>query len=361
VADDGVTSAAGPATNAPVIPGSEFLRRAVLLRAVSLLGAALLLPGCATEPRFDGPIAARNQHPAQLLVGRLRPRSAAAAPAGAATVEWQTAYSSLFLSGSAGTNSFEMDGEYLRTALTTRLGLGAGLDLELELPIGHASGGFLDDFVVEWHDLFGFPNQGRDLAPTDDFAVSGERDGATVFAVEPHGARLLDIPLALAWAPWAIGEERPFGLLLRGGVELPTGDADAGYGSGEVEWMLGAVAEWRTGPLALNLHAEHTFAASPPRARAAGFDFEDVSSLGIGAEFAVDDNLSLLAQVEMDRSTLRGLDLQRTSADQWLLWTAARFRLGERLRVEVGIGEDLSQYIAPDFSAWLSFAIDFGG
>jgi hypothetical protein len=63
----------------------------------------------------------------------------------------------------------------------------------------------------------------------------------------------------------------------------------------------------------------------------------------------------------MDRSALRGLDLRRTSADQWLLWTAARFRLGERLRVEVGIGEDLSQYIAPDFSAWLSFAIDFGG
>lgn len=329
-------------------------------RRLAAAGAALLLAGCASAPRFDGPIAARNQHPAQLTVGRLRPRTAAPEPEDGVQLDWRNGYSSLFLFGQANGDAFEMDGEYLRTSLAARLGLGAGVDVEAEVAFAHTSGGFLDDFVVDWHSFWGFPDQGRDTAPRDDYEVRAVENGRTTFAVDRHGLNLLDLPLILSWAPVRIGPDRDHGVMLRAGVDLPTGDDRAGFGSGEADWMLGIVGEVRTGPFAWNAHAEHTWAGNPARARSAAFEFEDVLSLGAGVEIAFDEHWTGLVQVEMDQSTLRRLDLARASDVQWLLWTALRVRLTDHVRLEAGIGEDLSQYVAPDFTAWLALSIDFG-
>lgn len=339
----------------PFLPLSRPLTiRAALLIALPLLGA------CSASPRFDGPLAARNQHPAQLTVGRLRPRTAEVPPSGGVRLDWRNAYSSLFLFGTGNGDSFEMDGEYLRTSVSARVGLSSGVDLEAELPFAHASGGFLDDFVVDWHSFWDFPDQGRDGATRGGFRVEAQDAGRTVYGLEPHGFHLLDVPLVVSWSVVPIGPERPYGLLVRGGVELPTGDDRRGYGSGEPDWMVGAVGELRTGPVAWNAHVEHTWAGTPGPARDAGFEFSDVLSLGAGGELALDDHWTALAQVEMDRSTLRQLDLRRASDDQWLLWTGLRARLADGFRMEVGIGEDLSQHIAPDFTAWLAFSLDLG-
>lgn len=314
---------------------------------------------CTAAPRFDGPIAARNQHPAQLVVGRLRPRSSAAVPSGAAEVDLSAAYTSLFLGGQAGLDTFRMDGEYLRTSLATRVGIGGGFDLEIEIPVAHATGGFLDDFVIGWHDVFGFPDQGRDKAVRDGFEVLATRNGQTVFEVEENGLHLLDVPVVLGYEVLPPVDAQP-GLHVRGGVELPTGDADAGYGSGGADWMVGVSTELRTGPVAWNLHVDHTFTGDASRARRAGAPLQDVTSGGLGLEWVVAPEWTWLAQVEYDRSALRQLSLKRTSDDQWLLWLASRFRLGDRVGLEIGFGEDLSQFIAPDFSAWLSIQYRFG-
>lgn len=269
------------------------------------------------------------------------------------------AYTSLFLGGQAGLDTFRMDGEYLRTSFATRVGLGAGFDVEVEVPVAHATGGFLDEFVIGWHDFFGFPDQGRDKAVRDDFEVLATRNGQTVFEVQEHGLHLLDVPVVLGYELLPPGEAQP-GLHLRGGVELPTGDEDSGYGSGGVDWMVGVSTEVHTGPVAWNLHLDHTFVGESSRARKAGAPLQDVTSGGVGLEWAVAPEWTWLAQVEYDRSTLRELALRRASDDQWLLWLATRFRLGDRLRVEIGFGEDLSQFIAPDFSAWLSIQYRWG-
>lgn len=328
-------------------------------RALVLLALVCLPPACTTNPAFDGPLAARNQHPAQLVVGRLRPRSSAAVPAGSVTVDGSAAYTSLFLGGQAGLDTFRMDGEYLRTSVAARAGLGSGFDLEIEVPVAHATGGFLDDFVIGWHEFFGFPDQGRDRAPRDRFEVLATRAGESVFEVDEGGLHILDVPIALGYeiVPPAEGT---LGLHVRGGVELPVGDADAGYGSGSPDWMLGLSTELRTGSVAWNAHLDHTFTGGSTQARRAGAPLQDVTSGGIGMEWVVAPEWTWLAQVEYDRSTLRALALDRTSDDQWLLWLGSRFRLGERVALEIGLGEDLSQYIAPDFSAWFAVQYRFG-
>ena len=330
----------------PVRPGPSKL-----FGLIFCFAAQLAIAGCANDPHFRGPLPARNQHPAQLVVGRLEPREARVAGAGEGRVAWRNAYSSLFLGGSEDGSTFRMDGEYLRTSVAGRIGLGGGFDLALELPFAHASGGFLDSFLIDWHAVFGFPDQGRSDAGRDHFVVDGSRDGRLVWSLDDDGFEMLDLPIVLGWQ--AIGEPgKPLAVLLRGGVELPVGDDARGYGSGGLDWLLGATVEWRGRQVAWNAHVEHSFAATPAPTARAGFEFADVTSFGAGGEFAISDDWSLLVQLESDRSTLRHLGLPRTSREQWLLWAGLRTRLGESLWLEGGIGEDLSQNIAPDFTAW---------
>ena len=330
-------------------------------RAVPGLVLLAVCAGCASHPRFAGPMKVRNQHPAQLTVLHLDPRGVDVPPPGGAEAVWTQAYTNLFLAGSGGGGSFAMDGEVWRSALAVRAGLGARFDLGVELAAAHTTGGFLDDTVVGWHDLFDFPNNGRERQPENRFRITAVHRGATAWAVDEDGFEVLDVPITLGFNVLPITAERPVGVTLRAGLELPVGDDERGYGSGEVETALGLVAEWRTRWFALTAHAQHTFAGTPKPARRAGLRFRDVTGAGLGVEVPLDDRWTLLAQTEVETSTLRELGFDEVDDVQALLWTGLRARLGERWHVEFGLGEDLSPDVAPDFSLWFALGASFGG
>jgi len=301
----------------------------------------------------------RNQHPAQLTVLHMQPARAAVLGAGAVEARLDAAYTSLWLSGQGTGRSWLMDGEYLRAGPSARIGLGRGLQLGIELPFAHTSGGFLDDFVIDYHDSFGLPDQGRDVAPRDGFAVRAEQNGAVVWSVERDGLQLLDVPLILQWEVLPAGPGR-LGLAARGAVELPTGDDEDGYGSGELEASCGIVAELQAGGLAFTGHAQHTFAGTPAAARRAGLHFADVTAIGGGVEAPLTPDLSLLAQVEYETSALREFGLRATGREQAMLWVGGRWRVTPRCAIEVGFGEDLIGLVSPDFTAWLGMVVELG-
>ncbi len=302
----------------------------------------------------------RNQHPAQLTVLHLPPASAAVLPAGAAAARLDSAYSSLFLDGvGSGGRSWRMDGEYLRTALAARLGLGADLELGVELPFAHASGGFLDHFFIDFHDTLGFPDQGRKATPVDQFGIEAQRDGTTIWQVERHGLELLDVPLALTWQVSDPG--RGLGVALRGGIELPTGNDARGYGNGQPDVGLGILLEHHALGCGWYGHVQHTIAGTPAQARAADFHFADVTSAGLAAEVPLADGATALLQVEWETSTLRELRIPVASRQQLLLWGGLRFDAGGGWDLELGFGEDLLGLVSPDFTAWLSLAWSPGG
>ncbi len=248
-----------------------------------------------------------------------------------------------------------------RTSLAARIGLGAGWEVGVELPFAHTSGGFLDSFVNDWHEFFGLPDQGRSEAPQDEFGISAVNDGTAAWGVEPSGFQLLDVPITAAWNVLPITERRPYGVALRGAIELPTGDASRGYGDGGVDWALGAATELRVGDASFTLNGQYAWASTPTGARDAGLEFANVWSFGAGVELLLNDTWSALVQTEYESSTLRNLGFPRAADDQWLLWTGLRARLGDRWRIEGGIGEDLSAFIAPDFTVWMMLSFDFGG
>jgi hypothetical protein len=323
--------------------------------------AALLLAGCVTPTRFGGPVPFRNQHPAQLTALRMDPRPARVLPRAHSQVRVDLAYTSLFLEGSGSGNSWFMDGEILRSGLKVRHGLGHGLELSGEVAMATTGPGFLDDFIEDWHDFFGLPNQNRDDFPQDRWQVEAQQGGVTAWEMDRADAALLDLPLAINWNLMPMTAERPWALTARAATELPTGDQDRGFGNGGFDWSTGLVLEYHYRGFSFTGHVQHTFVHNPDPAEEVGLEFQDVTSAGVGVEAALAEHTAFLVQVLFDTATLRDLSFGEVEDPQWTIWFALRHRLGERFWVEGGFGEDLAPDAPPDFTAWLGFVFDLGG
>lgn len=293
----------------------------------------------------------RNQHPAQLLVMHMPPAATRGLAAGEVAARADAAYSSLWLVGAGPGRVWRMDAEYLRVATGLRVGLGAGLDVAVELPVAHTGGGFLDDFLIDYHDFFGFPDQQRNEAPRNAYDISLRQNGSSLWSVDAAGAALLDVPI---YASWRLTPERAaVGAAIRGGLELPTGDADRGFGSGGVEPSVGILVDRQGDLVSLYGHAQYTWVHTPDESAAAGFDFADVAFAGLAAEIALLDDLHGFVQVAFETSTLRNFGLPETDSEQALLWVGGRLRCSDDLQVELGFGEDLLSLVSPDFTAWV--------
>jgi len=326
------------------------------MRLVLTLGKLFFvvgLTGCVSNPYIGGPLPVRNQHPAQLTVMHLDPANTTVLPAGQTAWRTDLAYTSLWLNGSNPQSSWFMDGEVLRAALDARVGLGHGLQFGMQLAGAHSSGGFLDSFIIDYHDAFGLPDQSRSTHVRDDFRIAAKQGDNTVWSVEPSSAELLDVPIHLTWQVRQPGDQK-FGLAIRGGVELPTGDQNRGYGNGQLDVALGALLDYHTQGVGFSAHAQHTFAGTPRPARAAGFSFEDVTSIGIGVELPLSKSLNAMIQAEWETSTLRSLGPQVASREQIMLWVGGRYQASVDWSIEVGFGEDLVGLVSPDFTAWLA-------
>ena len=342
------------------------MKRSLIEGGLGLWGLVLLLmaaAGCRSEGYRlvdPAPLAVRNQHPVQLTRMHAGPRPPRAVASGESEAELSVDWTSLWLRPGDGFDRIELDGEILRLTPTLRYGLGQGFDLSLGLPFQLTSGGVLDSFIETWHEIFALPQNRRDQFARDRFVVRADTFGA--FGLQPayqmneRPLRPADWPIALAWFPELDGEAWSFGV--QGGIELPTGDEDDGFGNGELDWMLGMIGSWRSERVALSAWGGWTWSADDPkRARSRGLQYGDAPNLGGSLEFALSDRLSALAQVEWERSLLQNLDDRHANRDQVLLWLGGRWRLGEQSALEFAVGEDLVRSVSPDVTFHVAWRI----
>jgi len=129
------------------------------------------------------------------------------------------------------------DGETHRTTLSIRHGIAANLELGLDLPYVSHSGGFLDGFIIDWHDAFGLPQGGRDSASHDVLEYRYSRDGVDLISLTQDTAGTGDVRLsgALQLSGYQHADRA---LALRASVKLPTGDSGRLLGSGAADAAL---------------------------------------------------------------------------------------------------------------------------
>ena len=124
-----------------------------------------------------------------------------------------------------------IDCETLRTTLRARYGLSDRVDIEVELPILYAWGGVLDGVIEGYHSTFQLPDGSRDEFANDQFQVAVRSGSELLYEMDGNRVGVQDIPIFLTLATREEDSKGP-GVALRGGVELPTGSPEAGFGNG---------------------------------------------------------------------------------------------------------------------------------
>lgn len=133
--------------------------------------------------------------------------------------------------------SIVMDGETYRTSIALDYGLSEGLAVGITAPLVAHSGGFLDEFVQDWHDLFGLSNERRGDFEDNSLDYSYVDHGADVFVLRERGRGLGDVRLTADWRLQA-APDAARSLVFRSGLKLPTGSSNTLRGSGSTDVSL---------------------------------------------------------------------------------------------------------------------------
>ena len=133
-------------------------------------------------------------------------------------------------SGDVG-ESVVLDGETDLLTLAFRRGLGAGLELTIDVPVMYQGGGFMDGPVENWHSAFGLPNGGREDAPRNRYLYQYQRNGELLLDNDRSGADFGDVRFGLGW-------QALDGLALRGEFKFASGSSKhlSGGNNGAAVW-----------------------------------------------------------------------------------------------------------------------------
>ena len=127
------------------------------------------------------------------------------------------------------------DVETFRGSLLVNYGLRDNWQLSLEVPYISYDGGFLDDFIYEWHDFFGLSQNGRNKENSNQLLIAYQSGTSSFLQIHDHDSGIGDLRVNLAYT-------RPWGhraLIVSSELKFPTGDFDRLTGSGGYDFSVG--------------------------------------------------------------------------------------------------------------------------
>ena len=305
----------------------------VLLGMAGVAGAADLTP-----------LATRNQSPLVQIYGlpAAAPATVLAPRQSAVSLTEDVASNNIEVDGP--NESLLLDGETYRTTLRLRHGLPGGGEIGLAIPYIVQTGGFLDGFIIDWHNTFGLPQGGRNEEPRNRLLYRYQRGNSTPLLLDSRAAGLGDIVLTGGWQLPASSQSNTFAL--RASLKLPTGDADKLLGSGSTD-------------LALWLCASHRFSTASLYAAAGALGMSDGEVLrdqqrhvvGFGTLGAAWGPLSWLAlklQVDGHTAFYNSTSLEELGGNSLQLNIGGTLGRPGGTLLDLAVGEDLIVDTAPD-------------
>ncbi len=251
-----------------------------------------------------------------------------------------------------------LDGETHRFTLVVRQGLANGYEWGVELPYLSHSGGFMDDFIEDWHRTFGLPQGNRLSTPPHRIDYRYIRNGAELVNVSRSTKGIGDIRLSAA-----VQLSHNFGeriVALRGNLKLPTGESADLLGSGGTDlalWLSVApgtktVESWRGyGGGGILLMTEGDVLPHQQR------NYVAFGSAGLSLQII--PSLTLNTQLDAHGPFYNGSGFRQLSANavQGLLGVSWEF--APRKYLALSFSEDLIVSTSPDFVFNLSLTVPF--
>jgi hypothetical protein len=331
---------------------------AFLCLLVVASGCSVLAPTSDPRRTVRGPLPVTTNGAINDTFLQFRPRRAATTATGAVDVSVMSEYSSLFVNGTGDNSTVVIDAELWRTGIAARTGLSPSTDLEIEVPIVYASGGFADDLIDGWHSLLGLPDGGRDKRPSNEFAVHVDRGGERAYELADNEVGLGDVPLIVTQR--ILDEaEHGVGVSLRAGVELPTGSESKGFGNGGIDWGGGVLAESTLGRFTLTGGAYHVITASSDGFDRAGIDALDQTEVHGGVEMRWNDSASLDLGLRWSTPVTRDIHIMEIDGDVLDLDVGWIEDFSNGSRLTLGFTEDLIAESGPDLTVFLGWSHGF--
>ena len=191
----------------------------------------------------------------------------------------------------------------------------------------------------------------------DRYNVLYRHGGEVFFRSRENGFHMGDTLLSVKWNlldPLS----QSFGLAARGGLELPTGNEESGFGSGRLDGTVGLLGQKLFTPsFAGYAGLDHVFRKSPTSFR--GIGAAHVTHAHLSFEKVFSETLSATLQSDYQTQPLDGGKIQEYDRPEWSLSFGVGFRMGEGVGLRVFFVEDLITHTTPDFVAGMSLSLAF--
>jgi hypothetical protein len=197
-------------------------------------GIAALAAVLGTDARAE-PFLTRNQHPLVALFGLPGPLPARLPTADATRIAGVVNWSNFAVTGTEGDAGFTLDGEVVDTRVHVDHAFGGRFAVHAELAYRSLSGGSLDGFIENWHDVFGLGGGSRNRLPEDELLLEYHPGPASLLYVDQDVSGIADIPLSIGYA---LLQSPTSAVATWFSLKAPTGKAEDLTGSGAADIAL---------------------------------------------------------------------------------------------------------------------------
>ena len=210
--------------------GKIFLRKFLWL---GILFLPSLLPAAEITPFYT-----QNQSPLVRVFGLPSIGEARILAPGKADARLIVDYASNYAEDSNPREKILLDGESAAITLDARYGFFKKFEIGAAIPYVIEGGGFLDSFIISYHNFFGFPQGGRDQAPKNRLLYQYQRDQQVRLKVDHSSNGLGDIQIKGGFQLYQNPEKPSQALALRASLKLPSGNSGQLHGSGSTDLSL---------------------------------------------------------------------------------------------------------------------------
>jgi len=318
-----------------------------------LAGWLCLWAGQLQAGEARGPLRVANAFPPYLMFLTPAPHPAGLPSPGQIEMDLALDYAAVFVNRRSDAGAALLDMEMGLVTFSGNLGIADRLALGWRIPFAHMDGGFLDPFLDDLHEAFGLDNYGRESRPDNTFGYEMRSGDALWLTGKSGGFHPTDMSLSVAYG-LLDHRETDLGALtasLAWHLKLPVGDVDHGLGSGKWDHGFSLAATADMGNWHLHLSPGWFLLASPDTPEP-GFPVDSILSFFLGCEYAMNPDLSLLAQIDFHTAPFHGTRIRELDEESMQLAVGMVMSLSQRWAMELAFCEDLMPAV-PDFTIHL--------
>jgi hypothetical protein len=329
------------------------LRPALMNGRTAVLPVAWLLASLTPLAIHADPLLTRNQNPLLLPYGLPNPLPARLPNAGTGGYTLDVNWSNAADDDISDSHNFTIDAESQDVRLRLEYAFAKNWAGLVEIPWRHLSGGTLDGFIENWHDLFGLPNGARDHMPDDRLLIEYQEGDEIQLQIDDSASGIADVPVSLGYQIQATDRSALSTWLT---VDIPVGDSSGLLGSGATDVALSIAGQTQL--------AEHWQVFGQADAVWLGqgdilpqyqesFAWAGLAGVSWNAWRRLDLTVQVYANSRVFDVSINGL-----SGDAVVLTYGGTWRTPGGWRFDLGMNEDIEVDASPDMTFY--FAVQHG-